>query len=111
MKKLISAIAFFLFASVIGLSAHEKKESPKNKTEKVYFTCSMDCQSCEEKIGEELRFTKGVKDVVIDYSTTTIYVEYKPSKTEKNKIIEAIKKKDYLPKEITEKEYKALTKK
>lgn len=111
MKKIISTITFFLFAMVIVISAQEKNETQKNKTEKVYFTCNMDCHSCEEKIGEELRFTKGVKDVVIDYSTTTIYVEYKPSKTEKNKIIEAIKKKDYLPKEITEKEYKALTKK
>lgn len=111
MNKLISTIAIVLFASIITLHAQEKNETPKNKTEKVYFTCNMDCQSCEAKIGDELRFTKGVKNVVVDYTTTTIYVEYKVSKTEKAKIIEAIKKKDYTPKEISEKEYKLLTKK
>lgn len=111
MKKLILALSIFLFASSAQVQAQNKKEIPLKKTEKVYFTCKMDCQNCEDKIGEELRFTKGVKDVVVDFTTSTVYVEFKVSKTDKNKIIEAIKKKEYTPKEITEVEYKALTKK
>ncbi len=107
MKKL--AITLITLVSLVGFSAtaQEIKEAPK--TQKVYFSCAMDCHDCEQKLGDELRFTKGVKDLKVDYATETIFVEFKTAKTDKSKIVAAIEKKEYQPKEITEEDYKKLT--
>lgn len=109
MKNIV--ITLVAFIAIVGISAYgqDKKETPK--TQKVYFSCDMDCLDCEQKLGDELRFTKGVKDLKVDYLTETIFVEYKTAKTDKSKIVTAIKKKEYVPKEITEKEYKKLNEK
>ncbi len=111
MKKLIIAIIAFVALTGITVSAQTSKEATPKKTEKVYFTCDMDCHSCEQKIGDELRFTKGVRDLKVDHETKTVYVEFKTAKTDKSKIAEAIKKVEYTPKEISEEDYKKLTSK
>ncbi len=99
MKKLWIALLTATLFITVDAAAKEKK------TEKVYFTCEMDCHECEQKIGDELRFTKGVKDMKVDFGTGTVFVEFRSDKTEKAKIVEAIKGDEYNPKEISEEEY------
>lgn len=50
------------------------------------------CESCEKKIMGTLRFEKGVSKVNFSRERNEIYVIYNSDKTDRNKIIKAIKK-------------------
>ena len=56
----------------------------------------MHCYSCENKIKSNIRFEKGVKDIVTNLADKTVTVTYDADKTDVDKIIEGFKKIDYV---------------
>ena len=56
----------------------------------------MHCSSCENKIKSNIRFEKGVKDIVTYLADKTVTVTYDADKTDVDKIIEGFKKIDYV---------------
>lgn len=56
----------------------------------------MHCSSCENKIKSNIRFEKGVKDIVTNLADKTVTVTYDADKTDVDKIIEGFKKIDYV---------------
>lgn len=69
------------------------------------FTVSpvMHCQNCEKKIQSNLRFEKGVQDIVIDRTAQTVTVKFDDKKTDAAKIAAALKKLGYTATEKSEK--------
>lgn len=65
----------------------------KGQTATVIFTVSpqMTCQNCENKIKTNIRFEKGVTEIVTDIPSQTVKVTYDPAKTNPEKLAEAFK--------------------
>jgi copper chaperone CopZ len=60
----------------------------------------MHCESCEKKIKGNLRFEKGIKNIITDLKTKTVTVEYDADKTNVQNIIKGFKKIKYEAKEV-----------
>ena len=67
----------------------------------VVFTTNpeMHCEGCENKIKGNLRFEKGVKNIITDLKTKTVTIEYDADKTNVQNLIKGFKKIKY---EVTE---------
>ncbi len=98
MKKLVFIIGLILLT--IGNLSAQKAE---NKV--VCFKSDMDCANCEKTITEHLKFEKGVKDLKVDHSSNTIYIEYKADKNTDEGFIKAIEKKGYKADKISKTDY------
>ena len=98
MKKVIVLGAMMLTA-VVGLAKEIKT---------VVFTTNpqMHCENCEKKIKGNLRFEKGVKNIITDLKAKTVTIEYDADKTTVEKIIEGFKKIKYEAKEVKKDEDK-----
>ena len=103
MKKLI-LLAFALFLAVLT-QAQSIKE--------VVFTTEPDihCESCVNKIKNNLRFEKGVKAINPDLQTKLVTIQYDSEKTNPENLIKAFTKIKYKatvvePKKEVEKEEK-----
>ena len=103
MKKLAFIIGLILIT--IGNLSAQKAE---NKV--VCFKSDMDCANCEKTITEHLKFEKGVKDLKVDHSTNTIYIEYKADKNTEEGFAKAIEKKGYKADKISKAEYEKILK-
>jgi|TARA_B100002003_G_C14065329_1_gene512696 copper chaperone CopZ len=55
----------------------------------------MHCPSCEILISDELKELNGVKHVKVDHKLESVNVKFDQSKTNKQEIIEVIKKEGY----------------
>ena len=71
------------------------QQPKKNTTEEVKIKTSAVCGMCKEKIEKGLAFEKGIKDVSLDTDTKIVTVTYKNTKTNPQKIKEAISKLGY----------------
>ena len=60
----------------------------------------MHCESCEKKIKGNLRFEKGIKNIITDLKTKTVTIEYDADKTNVQNIINGFKKIKYEAKEV-----------
>lgn len=98
MKKLIFIIGLILIT--IGNLLAQKTG---NKV--VCFKSNMDCANCEKTITEHLKFEKGVKDLKVDHSSNTIYLEYKADKNTDEGFAKAIEKKGYKAEKISKADY------
>ncbi|HCE57381.1 MAG TPA: heavy metal-binding protein [Prolixibacteraceae bacterium] len=98
MKKLTFIIGLILLT--FGNLSAQKTE---NKV--VCFKSDMDCANCEKTITEHLKFEKGVKDLKIDHSSNTIYIEYKAGKNTDEGFAKAIEKKGYKAEKISKADY------
>ena len=65
------------------------------KTVVVTTNPEMHCESCEKKIKGNLRFEKGVKNIITDLKTKTVTIEYDADKTNVQNIIKGFKKIKY----------------
>lgn len=83
MKKILSLI-LMLTVSVVLYAA--------DKVKTVFTLDHQMSEHCEKKIKSNLRYEKGVKDVVVSLKDNTITVTYSPDKTDKEKLIKAFKK-------------------
>ena len=68
----------------------------------VVFTTNpeMHCEGCENKIKGNLRFEKGVKNIITDLKTKTVTIEYDADKTNVQNIIKGFKKIKYEATEV-----------
>ena len=73
----------------LGLSAKDIK------TLKVTTTPQMHCESCENKIKDNLRFEKGMKKIETDIPSQTITITYDADKNTEEAIIKALGKIGY----------------
>lgn len=87
MKKLI-LLVFAAFLAVLA-NAQTKKE--------VVFTTEPEihCESCVNKIKNNIRFEKGVKAINPDLSTKLVTIQYDSEKTDPEKLIKAFAKINY----------------
>ena len=79
-------IALFTFLFVSGMFA---------KNEKVVFSVSMDCISCQKKIEKNMSFEKGVKALDVQLEKNTVAVTYDDTKTDIAKLQKGFKKTGY----------------
>ncbi len=68
----------------------------------VVFTTNpqMHCENCEKKIKGNLRFEKGVKNIITDLKTKTVTIEYDADKTNVQNLIKGFKKIGYEATEV-----------
>ena len=86
MKTKSILIALFTFLFVSGMFA---------KNEKVVFSVSMDCISCQKKIEKNIAFEKGVKALDVQLVENTVAVTYDDAKTDIAKLQKGFKKIGY----------------
>lgn len=88
----MKAKVFMMIAAVCCTMAATAKDI---KT--VVFTTSpeMQCANCENKIKTNIRFVKGVKDIVTDLKTKTVTVKYDADKTTVDNLISGFAKINY----------------
>lgn len=102
MKTKLTILMLVLMSMSMSLIAQEK---PKKEMTSLYLTTEMDCQSCEQKITEQLKYEKGVRDLKCDYKKQTIYVLYKAGSNSTENIMKSLAKIGYTAKEITKEAY------
>jgi len=92
MKRTILVCAMMLTAVVIL--------AKDIKTVVVTTIPEMHCESCEKKIKGNLRFEKGIKNIITDLKTKTVTIEYDADKTNVQNIIKGFKKIKYEATEV-----------
>lgn len=85
MKKLLSTLVLLITVAAVAFA--------KGPTAAVVFSVEpkMTSQNCENKIKTNIRFEKGVTEIVTDIPSQTVKVTYDPAKTSPEKLIEAFK--------------------
>ena len=73
--------------------AQQQKSIKKSKNiEEVTFVTSIECKNCVKKVEANIPYEKGVKDLKVDLESRSVTIKFDPSKTDSNKLAEAIKK-------------------
>ena len=89
-------LSFIIFALSFSVALFAKDI----KTVVVTTNPEMHCESCEKKIKGNLRFEKGVKNIITDLKSKTVTIEYDADKTNVQNIINGFKKIKYEAKEV-----------
>ena len=86
----------------ISFAEYEMFRAKPKDIKTVVFTTNpeMHCEGCENKIKGNLRFEKGVKNIITDLKTKTVTIEYDADKTNVQNIIDGFKKIKYEAKEV-----------
>ncbi|MBR5664852.1 MAG: cation transporter, partial [Bacteroidales bacterium] len=87
-KKITLALACLLFVTAL-----QAQNSGKNQS--VIFQTNGTCQSCKNKIENNIAYEKGVKDVNFDLATSKVRITYNPKKTDPQKLQAAIRNLGY----------------
>lgn len=93
MKSLVKYTMIFLIAIGLHSSIGAREEVKKEKEIKIQTSAV--CGMCEERIESNMAFEKGVKSVELDDKTKIVTIVYKTSKTNPEKLREAISKLGY----------------
>lgn len=96
MKKLLLALAVAAVAVLLLTSG-------KTQSREALFQTNLHCKNCAAKIQDNVSFEKGVKDLTIDVDAKTVRIVYNPSKTNVDKLAEAIRKLGYTAELIEDK--------
>ncbi len=98
MKKLIP-VMLSMILSIVAMA----------ETKTAVFTVNpqMSCSNCENKIKSNLRFEKGIVDVVPSAEKQTVVVNYDDNKTNVEKIVKGFKKIGYTATEVSAEAKKA----
>jgi len=92
--KVLALTLVFALSSLSGFSQEKKTE--KNKEVKtVCFKTNLHCNSCVNKVKENIPYEKGVKGLDVDLEDNTITIEYKTDKTSEEELAKAIIKLGY----------------
>lgn len=83
MKKFVVLMLMTLIS--VGLYAAEKAKT-------VFTLDHQMAKTCETKIKTNLRYEKGVKDIVVSLKDNTITITYQPEKTNNEELLKAFKK-------------------
>jgi copper chaperone CopZ len=92
MKTLRSIIMIMAILTLTFSMGHASK--PAN-TETASYWVSIHCGSCQQKLLENLRFEKGVKDIKVNVETKQVDITYNTKKTDGEKLQKAIEKLGY----------------
>lgn len=97
--------AMFLAAAMFVMAFCPQTVSAKKAATEpalAVFTLSpkMTCSNCENKIKSNIRFEKGVKEIITDLKGQTVSIKYDPAKTDKVKLETAFKKIGYTASEV-----------
>ena len=84
-------VAAFLLISTAGTALSQEQKKEETITIKTSAVCGM----CKERIEKDMKFEKGVTAVELDLKTKLLTVTYKPSKTNPDKLREAVTKIGY----------------
>jgi periplasmic mercuric ion binding protein len=100
MKKIVlfAVVALFIVFNFNALYASDKK------SKSVVFEVDMDCQSCVNKIKNNISYEKGVMDLNVSLENKEVKIEFRTDKTSEGKLIEAFKKIGYTAKVKDQKE-------
>ena len=91
-----SLISLLLFLTLTISSLHaQEKEKVDDKTKKVTFVTSIDCDGCVNTIMSNIPKEKGVKNVVCDLKTKKVTITYKKQKTDPEKLKRSLEKIGY----------------
>ncbi len=96
MKKLLLALAVAAVAVLLLTSG-------KTQSREAIFQTNLHCKNCAAKIQDNVAFEKGVKDLTIDVDAKTVRIVYNPTKTNVDKLAEAIRKLGYTAELIEDK--------
>ena len=84
-----------LFAMLVMLMVSAVTFAKDIKTVVFTTTPQMHCENCENKIKNNLRFEKGVKEITTSVDNQTVTVKYDADKTTPDKIQQGLKKFGY----------------
>ena len=86
----------------ISFAEYEMFRAKPKDIKTVVFTTNpeMHCEGCENKIKGNLRFEKGVKNIITDLKAKTVTIEYDADKTNVQNLINGFKKIKYEAKEV-----------
>lgn len=84
-----------LFAMLVMLMVSAVTFAKDIKTVVFTTTPQMHCENCENKIKNNLRFEKGVKEIATSVDNQTVTVKYDADKTTPDKIQQGFKKFGY----------------
>ena len=84
-----------LFAMLVMLMVSAVTYAKDIKTVVFTTTPQMHCENCENKIKNNLRFEKGVKEITTSVDNQTVTVKYDADKTTPDKIQQGFKKFGY----------------
>ena len=84
-----------LLAAVLLLAASTLQGQKPANREEVKIQTNLDCASCKKKIEDYMAFEKGVTAINADLATKVVTIEYRPKRTDQEKLIAALKKLGY----------------
>lgn len=93
MKKLLSFLFMCLMATTVALAKDIK-------TVLVTTQPQMHCENCEKKIKKNLRFERGVKDIITSVPNQTVMIKYDADKTTVEKLLKAFEKFGYTARQL-----------
>ena len=89
-----------LFAMLVMLMVSAVTFAKDIKTVVFTTTPQMHCENCENKIKNNLRFEKGVKEITTSVDNQTVTVKYDADKTTPDKIQQGFKKFGYVARQL-----------
>ncbi|MCL2073594.1 MAG: cation transporter [Marinilabiliaceae bacterium] len=102
---LLIVVSLFIVTTMSAQNVEKQAKQPKQaKTEIVVFSVSLDCQNCVNKVTKEISFEKGVKDLYVSLEDGIVAVKFQPTKTDKEKLKEALIKLEYEVSELQSRE-------
>ncbi|MCL1973872.1 MAG: heavy-metal-associated domain-containing protein [Bacteroidetes bacterium] len=100
-KHFLLTLLLGVFCLSLSTVSYAQTGTPKKANEaEVTFSVNIDCPNCQKKVEAKLPFEKGVKDMKVNLEKHEVWVLYQTDKTDKEKLIEAIKKIGYVAEEI-----------
>ena len=100
-KHLFLSLLFGIFCLSLSTQSFAQTGTLKKGEAEVTFSVNIDCPNCQKKVESKLPFEKGVKDMKVSLEKHEVWILYQTDKTDKEKLIAAIKKIGYEAKEIT----------
>jgi copper chaperone CopZ len=87
-----------LFIAMMMVAAMSFAKDIKNVI--VTTTPQMHCENCENKIKKNIRFEKGVKEIVTSVENQTVTITYDADKTSVGKLLKGFEKFGYTAREL-----------
>ncbi len=86
-KRMMTFLCFAMF-SIVAVLAKDLKTVTLHAPQMV-------CQNCEKKVKDNIRFEKGVKEIVTNVENHTVTITYDADKTTVDNLIKGFKKINY----------------
>lgn len=96
---LASPSAFALDNGAVSMHQDKKNKNGK-KTVTVTFKVSLHCESCIEKVTDNISFLKGVEDLKVSLDKKTVVITYDPAKTDEVSLKKSIEKLGYTAEKV-----------